>query len=87
LTEKAYYPILNGASSDHAGFEMKEFIKQYLSQKNIPLREAGDARYDEKDDYPIIAFKRLRRFHQENFIAGILLCGTGIGASIAANRV
>ncbi len=84
MTEKTL-PILIG--SDHAGFEMKEFIKQYLSQKNIPYEEAGTAQYDETDDYPLIAFKLAHKISSGEFHRGILLCGTGIGASIAANRV
>ncbi|NLL11808.1 MAG: ribose 5-phosphate isomerase B [Fibrobacter sp.] len=84
MTENAH-PILIG--SDHAGYEMKEFIKQYLSQKNIPFEEAGTAQYDETDDYPLVAFKLAQKISSGEFQRGILLCGTGIGASIAANRV
>ncbi len=78
-------PILIG--SDHAGFEMKEFIKQYLSQKKIPFEESGAVEYDGTDDYPVIAFKLAQKISTGEFQRGILLCGTGIGASIAANRV
>jgi RpiB/LacA/LacB family sugar-phosphate isomerase len=84
MSEKTH-PILIG--SDHAGFKMKEFIKQYLSQKNIPFEEAGSLEYDEADDYPLVAFKLAQKISSGEFHRGILLCGTGIGASIAANRV
>lgn len=84
MSEK-FEPILIG--SDHAGFEMKEFIKQYLSQKKISFEESGAVEYDSSDDYPLIAFKLAQKISTGEFQRGILLCGTGIGASIAANRV
>ncbi|HEX3019650.1 MAG TPA: ribose 5-phosphate isomerase B [Chitinispirillaceae bacterium] len=78
-------PILLG--SDHAGFEMKEYIKQYLTEENIPFEESGAIEYDSTDDYPVIAFNLAKKIASGEFARGILLCGTGIGASIAANRV
>lgn len=73
--------------SDHAGFEMKEYVKQYLTKKNIHFTDSGAVEFNKDDDYPIMAFKLAHQISSGKFSRGILLCGTGIGASIAANRV
>lgn len=73
--------------SDHAGFEMKEHIKQYLTKKGIQFVDSGAVEYDAADDYPVLAFNLAQKVSTGEFNRGILLCGTGIGASIAANRV
>jgi len=78
-------PIVVG--SDHAGFEMKEYIKQYLKDKDIAFEDSGAVEYDPADDYPTLAFKLAKSVAEGQYTRGILLCGTGIGASIAANRV
>jgi RpiB/LacA/LacB family sugar-phosphate isomerase len=66
---------------------MKEFVKSYLFNKGITLEDSGAIEYDAADDYPTLAFKLAKSIAAGTFNRGILLCGTGIGASIAANRV
>jgi len=78
-------PIVVG--SDHAGFEMKEYVKQYLVKKGVPFEDAGAVSLDLSDDYPEFAFRVAKAVAGGEFKRGILLCGSGIGASIAANRV
>lgn len=73
--------------SDHAGFEMKEHVKKYLTEKGIEFEDAGAQQYDAQDDYTTFAFKVAQSVSKGNYERGILLCGTGIGASIAANRI
>lgn len=73
--------------SDHAGFEMKEHIKQYLTKKRITFIDCGATEFDKDDDYPVTAFNLAHKISSGEFSRGILFCGTGIGASIAANRV
>ena len=73
--------------SDHAGFEMKEAVKRYLIKLGIPVEDSGAAEFDPADDYTHFAFKLARSIADGIYKRGILLCGTGIGASIAANRV
>lgn len=74
-------------ASDHAGFEMKEFVKKYLIEKGIPFFDAGAEKLDPLDGYPQFAFKLAELVSNGKYSRGILMCGTGIGASIAANRV
>jgi RpiB/LacA/LacB family sugar-phosphate isomerase len=74
-------------ASDHAGFEMKEYVKKYLTEKGIPFFDAGAEKLDPHDGYPQFAFKLAELVSSGKYTRGILMCGTGIGASIAANRV
>lgn len=72
--------------SDHAGFEMKEFVKKYLLEKGIPFHDVGALTNDPADDYPLFASKVAQCIASGKFDKGILMCGSGVGASIAANR-
>jgi ribose 5-phosphate isomerase B len=72
--------------SDHAGFDLKEQIKRSLEQRaDHHLTDVG-AFSDEPVDYPDIAHEVANNISQEKFNAGILICGSGIGMSIVANR-
>lgn len=70
--------------SDHAGFKSKEFIKEILSELSIPFEDVGVFSED-AGDYPIIA-KIVCKQVTKNSSKGILICGTGIGMSMAANK-
>ena len=72
-------------SSDHAGFRLKEVIKDYLSKKKINFKDLGPNNYD-KVDYPDFAHKVARNVKINKNNVGILVCGSGMGMSIAANR-
>jgi ribose 5-phosphate isomerase B len=85
MTQKVVEPVIVG--SDHAGFEMKEFVKKYLAEHSIPFVDAGAEKLDPLDGYPAFALKVAENVASGKFTRGILMCGTGIGASIAANRV
>lgn len=74
-------------AADHAGFAMKDHIKTYLEKKGIPVQDLSAPQLDPADDYPEFGFKLARAVAQKTFTRGILFCGTGIGISIAANRV
>lgn len=70
--------------SDHAGFKQKEKIKKYLQKHSIEFKDKGC--YDEtRVDYPLIAKAVCESITKESD-KGILICGTGIGMSISANR-
>lgn len=73
-------------SSDHAGYEMKEKVKKYLSELGLSVEDVSSEELDPQDDYPEYGFKLAQEVAQKKFDRGILLCGSGIGASIAANR-
>lgn len=72
--------------SDHGGFELKENIKKYLEDKHIAYHDFGT---DSKDavDYPDFAYKVGHAVVEKKYDFGIVICGTGIGISIAANKV
>jgi ribose 5-phosphate isomerase B len=85
MTGNGIEPVVIG--SDHAGYEMKEFVKKHLKLRGIPFFDAGATQFDPKDGYPEFAFEVAQSIANGKFSRGILMCGTGIGASIAANRV
>lgn len=71
--------------SDHGGFELKENIKKHYENQSIVFEDLGT--YSESScDYPDIAVKMCESVKNGNVDFGILICGTGIGISIAANR-
>ncbi len=74
-----------GLSSDHAGFEYKEKIKALLSEMNLPCRDYGPAS-SEPTDYPDWAYLLCSAIARGECEKGILVCGTGVGMSIAANK-
>ena len=72
--------------ADHAGFELKELIKQTLDELRTPYRDFGTDS-EESVDYPDFAVKVGRVVAAGEFDRGILICGTGIGMALAANKV
>lgn len=76
-------PIIIG--SDHAAYRLKEKIKNYLLENGFEIDDAG-AGNESSVDYPDYAIKVATRVSAGIFNRGILLCGTGIGMSIVANR-
>jgi ribose 5-phosphate isomerase B len=73
-------------AADHRGFRLKEEIKKWLETELYEFRDLGASAYDRDDDYPEFAFKLGETVVQEN-ARGILICGSGAGASIAVNKV
>jgi len=72
--------------ADHAGFDLKEYIKAFLGKKDYELEDMGT--YDKsRVDYPDLAKSVALNVRLEKNALGILICGTGIGISIAANKV
>ena len=71
---------------DHGGFELKQEIIQYLEEKQIPYKDFG-CDSPQSVDYPIYARKVGRAIQKGECEKGILICGTGIGISIAANKI
>ena len=72
--------------ADHAGFELKEKIKQRLVQQGIEVRDEGTVS-SESVDYPDFARKVGEEVAARQVDYGVLVCGSGIGMSIAANKV
>lgn len=72
--------------SDHGGFEMKELILEFLKSKNYDISDEGCSN-NESCDYTDFAKKVCAKVLQNEQSKGILICGTGIGISISANKI
>src|SRR3989344_2014067 len=72
--------------ADHAGFVVKEIIKRLLRNRNIDYEDLS-AKHEEGDDYPDHAFAVAKKVAKDKNAKGILVCGTGAGMVIAANKV
>lgn len=72
-------------ASDHAGFSLKEFVKKTLDTLSIPVEDVG-AFSNERSDYPLFISRAAAKVSKGTFKRGIVVCGSGIGASIVANR-
>ena len=73
-------------ASDHAGYALKEHLKAYLAEKGIETLDFG-CESEASVDYPVYAKACAEWVAAEEGRQGILVCGTGIGISIAANKV
>ncbi len=72
--------------SDHAGFEQKQLLKDYLAQEGHEVTDCGPDS-DERVDYPDYAAAVCEEVASGRADFGVLVCGTGIGMAIAANKV
>ncbi|MDD2680285.1 MAG: ribose 5-phosphate isomerase B [Candidatus Omnitrophica bacterium] len=73
-------------ASDHGGFALKESLKAYLKKKGFSVCDLG-AFSAERCDYPAFAYNLARQISRGKFKRGILICKSGVGNSIVANRV
>jgi ribose 5-phosphate isomerase B len=76
-----------GIAADHGGYEMKQKIYILLGARGHQVVDFGNLQYDRDDDYPDFAIPLARAVADGVVERGVLLCGSGIGASIAANKV
>ena len=72
-------------ASDHAGFKLKEVIKKFLIKKRKKVLDLG-TKNDNSVDYPDYAHLLSKKMKKSKNQLGILICGTGIGMSMAANK-
>jgi ribose 5-phosphate isomerase B len=72
-------------ASDHAGFALKEQLKRALAALSVPFADLG-TNGEQSVDYPDFAHSVASGVAAGTYAAGVLICGTGIGMSIAANR-
>ncbi|MDC0078805.1 ribose 5-phosphate isomerase B [Candidatus Pelagibacter sp.] len=72
-------------SSDHAGFKLKEAIKMYLSKKKLTFHDLGP-NTNARVDYPDFAHKLAKKVITSKNNVGILVCGSGTGMNIVANK-
>ena len=73
--------------ADHRGFKLKEEIKKFLAEKNYQIEDVGSFSYDPNDDYTdfakLVAQKVSEKPEEHK---GILICGSGVGVDITANK-
>ncbi|MFH1347167.1 MAG: ribose 5-phosphate isomerase B [Candidatus Margulisiibacteriota bacterium] len=72
--------------SDHAGYKFKEIVKGYLKRKKIDFKDFG-THSEESVDYPDYAYPVAEAVAKGQFDRGILVCGSGVGMCITANKV
>ena len=73
--------------SDHGGFPLKKEVAQLLARDGHQVIDLGAHAYDASDDYPDFALAVARTVVAGQAERGIILCGSGVGASVAANKV
>ncbi|MGI6243174.1 MAG: ribose 5-phosphate isomerase B [Prevotella sp.] len=74
-----------GLASDHAGYALKQFVKQYLDEKGIPYKDFG-AYTEESSDYPDFAHQLAKAVEAGEVYPGIAMCATGEGVSMTLNK-
>ena len=76
-----------GFGSDHAAVELKNSLKEYMQEKGYECVDYGAYSPEEKMDYPIAGRKVAEAIKAGEVDKGVLVCGTGVGISLAANKV
>ena len=71
--------------SDHAAADLRKIVKEYLEDQEMPYIDCGTD--ESPSDYPVIAKEVCQKIQNGEADTGILLCGTGIGMSLAANKM
>ena len=74
-------------AADHAGFELKEYLKKYLIEKGHAVEDKGAHSFDGEDDYPDFIIPAAKAVEKGRNSKGIFLGGSGQGEAIAANRI
>lgn len=80
-------PIKIGICADHGGFELKERMKYFLIENHFQPVDFGAKVLDETDDYPDYVIPLAKAVAAGEIFRGIAICGSGVGACIAANKV
>lgn len=74
-------------AADHAGFELKNQLNELIRSLGHQVTDLGACNYDAGDDYPDFSEKLGRAIQDHQADRGVLICGSGVGASIAANKM
>lgn len=82
MTEKTFHIAI---ASDHAGFALKEYLKNALQSKGYLLEDFGTDS-EESMDYPDVIHPLARAIEKGKFAFGLIMCGSGIGVSMVANK-
>ena len=76
-----------GVAADHGGFESKEYLGRMLREADFDVVDFGDSQPKPDDDYPDFVVPLARAVSRGEVDRGVAICGSGVGASIAANEV
>jgi ribose 5-phosphate isomerase B len=76
-----------GVAADHGGFSLKEEIRSWLTSLGYDLKDFGAYQRNDGDDYPDFVVPLARAIAGGELERGIAICGSGVGASIAANKI
>ena len=76
-----------GIAADHGGFELKEDIRSFLVEQGYEVKDFGAATLNNQDDYPDYIIPLARALADKSIDRGIAVCGSGVGAAVAANKV
>lgn len=76
-----------GIAADHGGYALKEMLRNYLEAQGHELTDFGAHRLDPDDDYPDFVLPLAHAVADAAVERGIAICGSGVGAAIAANKV
>ncbi len=76
-----------GIASDHGGFELKEYLKKTLADPSFEIIDYGNMKFDPDDDFPDFVIPLADAVAGGEVDRGIAVCGSGVGACIAANKI
>ncbi len=76
-----------GIAADHGGYDLKEIVSTFLKNLGYEITDYGAYELDTKDDYPDFIIPLARAIASKEVERGIAICGSGVGASVAANKV
>lgn len=76
-----------GIAADHGGFELKNIIAAFLKEQGMMVEDFGAFELDSKDDYPDFVIPLARALAKNQVDRAVAVCGSGVGAAIAANKV
>ena len=76
-----------GIAADHGGFELKNIIKNFLENKGYEVQDYGAYELVSTDDYPDFIIPLARAVAANEVFRGIAICGSGVGACFAANKI
>lgn len=86
-SEKTAARMQIGVAADHGGFELKEFLVKMLPEANYEVIDFGNKALNQDDDYPDFVIPLAEAIASGKVERGIAVCGSGVGACIAANKV
>ena len=80
-------PLRIGVAADHGGYELKQYLETRLREAGHMVNDFGDHRVQPDDDYPDFVIPLARAVARGELDRGVAVCGSGVGACVAANKV